>query len=74
LVSHLQARWQSYLCISRQGNKIGGEEMEKTESYTFPREEVLKLFEEKLGKKISRIRFSSRTQAIICEVGADQEQ
>lgn len=48
--------------------------MEKTESYTFPREEVLKLFEEKLGKKISRIRFSSRTQAIICEVGAGQEQ
>jgi len=74
LVSHLSKGWQDHQCLSRQGNKTGGEEMEKTESYTFPREEVLKLFEEKLGKKISRIRFSSRTQAIICEVGAGQEQ
>jgi len=46
--------------------------MEKTESYNFPKEEVYKIFEEKLGKKISRIRFSSRTQAIICEIETEE--
>jgi hypothetical protein len=43
--------------------------MDKAERYTFTKEEVLKIFEDKIGKKVGRIRFSSRTQAIICEVG-----
>lgn len=44
-------------------------EVDKAERYTFSKEEVLKIFEDKIGKKVGRIRFSSRTQAIICEVG-----
>jgi len=34
--------------------------MEKQESYIFSKEEVYKIFEKKLGKKVKRIRHSPR--------------
>jgi hypothetical protein len=49
-------------------------EMEKIERYNFTKDEVNKIFSDKIGKPVSRIRFSSRTQVVICEVGRDPKE
>ena len=45
--------------------------MDKTEVYKLTREEVHKILSDHIGKPVSRVRFSSRNQTIICEVGGE---
>ncbi len=47
--------------------------MEKTIKYVFLKDEVYKIFQDKIGSPISRIRFSSKTGAVICEVGNNEK-
>jgi hypothetical protein len=41
--------------------------MDKKYIYKFQKEETYKIFEEVIGKPVSRIRFSPKTQTLICE-------
>jgi len=46
--------------------------METEVRHTFTKEEVLKIFSDKIGKPVTRVRLSPKFQTAICEVGEEE--